>query len=121
MQFRILFSNSLSKVKMIILNDLSYSKSFMQRLSNDVSFVCEFFWNIDKKTKNNQSWWVLFSLDLQIVNKHYQNEVTLRGPNLSLKCFQPFEVLIYVKRGFTSCHTYNVGSVGQRAAKLPSV
>ena len=38
--------------------------------------------------------------------------------NLSLKWCQPLECLTYIERGIRSVHTGNIGSVGQRAAKL---
>ena len=34
-----------------------------------------------------------------LVNKHYQNEVTLTGQNLSLKCCQPVEILTHFITG----------------------
>ena len=55
-----------------------------------------------------------------LVNKPYVNEVILRGQNLSFKCCQPFELLTYIERGIRSFYIFNVWSVGQRAAKLPS-
>ena len=56
-----------------------------------------------------------------LVNKHYKNEVTLREQNLLLKCCKPLEMLIYFEEGFRSFHTFNIGSIGQRAAKLLAV
>ena len=34
-----------------------------------------------------------------LVNKHYQNEVTLTGQNPPLKCCQPLEILAQLKTG----------------------
>ena len=34
-----------------------------------------------------------------LVNKHFQNEVTLTGQNLPLKCCQPLEILAQLKTG----------------------
>ena len=50
-----------------------------------------------------------------LVNKHYQNEVTLTGQNPTLKCYQPLEILTYFE------NTGYMGSVGKRAVKLPYV
>ena len=52
-----------------------------------------------------------------LLNKPYENEVTLKGQNTPLKCCQPLELLLYIEREFRSFHTYNIGSLGQRAAK----
>ena len=51
-----------------------------------------------------------------LLNKLYENEVTLTGQNPLLKCCQPLEFLTQLKsvRSFE-----NLGSVGQRA--LPAV
>ena len=57
----------------------------------------------------------------RLLNKPYKNEVTLREKNLSLKCCQSLELLIYFEREFRSFPTDNKGSINQRAAKLPSV
>ena len=60
-------------------------------------------------------------LRLHTVNKPYENEVTLRGKNMPLKCCQPLKLLMYVERVVRSFHTITTESVGQRAAKLLSV
>ena len=76
-----------------------------------------------------QGRWKLSKLDAQyiqlcplayvwLLNKPYENEVTLRGKNIPLKCCQPHELLMYIERGLRSFHTGNIGSVGQRATKL---
>ena len=49
-----------------------------------------------------------------LVNKHYQNEVTLTGQRPPLKCCQPLEILT-LYNGLRSLNDRNVGSVGQRA------
>ena len=53
-----------------------------------------------------------------LLNKHF--EVISRGQKMSLKCYQPLEILTYVEKGVRSFHTGNLGAVGQRATKLPS-
>ena len=50
-----------------------------------------------------------------------QTEVILRGQNIPLKCCQPLELLIYIRKGLRSFHTDNLGSVGQRAVKWPAI
>ena len=42
----------------------------------------------------------------------YENEVILRGQNISLKCYQPLELLTHFREGIRSLHTSNIGSVG---------
>ena len=56
-----------------------------------------------------------------VVNKHYENEVTLREQNLPLKYCQRLKKLTYFEERFRSFHTFNIGSVGQTAAKLLAV
>ena len=46
------------------------------------------------------------------------NEVILRGHNLSLKCCQSLELLIYRGLRYRNLRRSSIGSVGQRAAKL---
>ena len=58
---------------------------------------------------------------VQLLNRPYGYEVIARGQNIPLKCCQSLELLMYIGRGIKSFHTGNIGSVGQRAAKLPSV
>ena len=53
----------------------------------------------------------------RLLNKPYENEVTLTGQNLALKCCQPFEL----SKGFRSFNAEKMGSVGQRAAKLLNI
>ena len=53
-----------------------------------------------------------------LVSKHYGNEVTLRGQNIPLNCCQPLKPLEW---RFRPLDIVDVGSVGQRIAKLPSV
>ena len=62
-----------------------------------------------------QSWTFAY---MQLIDKSFENEVTLRGQNISLKCYQPLELMLYFGEGFRSIHTGNIGSVGQRASKL---
>ena len=51
----------------------------------------------------------------------YENEVILRGQNISLECCQPLELLTHFRNGIRSLHIFYVGSLGQRAAKLLAV
>ena len=49
----------------------------------------------------------------------------MRGQKLPSKWFQSLELFIYIYihigKGFRSFHTGSIGSVGQRAAKLPAL
>ena len=45
----------------------------------------------------------------------------MREQNISLKCYQPHELLIHFGKGVRSLYIGNIGSVGQRAAKLLAV
>ena len=56
-----------------------------------------------------------------LVNKHYQNEVTLTGKNEPLESCQPLEILAPRKMGLDLFYDKNMGSVGQRAAKLLAI
>ena len=58
---------------------------------------------------------------VRLLNKTYENEVTLRGQKIHLKCCQHAELLMYIERGFIFFHTIDIGWVRQRAAKLPTV
>ena len=58
---------------------------------------------------------------IRSLNKSYENEVTLREQKLPLKCCQLTELLIYIERGFRSFHTFDIGSVDQKAANLLSI
>ena len=49
------------------------------------------------------------------------NELTLTGRNPSLKFCKPLELLRQLKKGFRSFDSENLGSVGQRAAKLLAI
>ena len=57
----------------------------------------------------------------QLLNKPNVNKVILRKKNIPLKSFQPLEMLRYFEEGLRSFHTSNIGSAGQRAAKLLDV
>ena len=46
-----------------------------------------------------------------LLNKPYENEVTLRGQNIPLKCCKHAKLLMCIGRGLRSFHTLNVGSV----------
>ena len=52
---------------------------------------------------------------IRLVNKPCENEVVLREQNISLKCFQPLELLMYFGRVVRSLQKSNIGSVGKRA------
>ena len=65
-----------------------------------------------------QSWTFAY---IWLFNKPYENEVTLRGQNIRLKCYQPLELMLYFGKGLKSFHRVNLGSVGQRASKLLAV
>ena len=54
-----------------------------------------------------------------LVNKHYEYKVTLIKQNLPLKCCPPLEMLIYFEKRIF--HTFNIGSVDQKSAKLLAV
>ena len=56
----------------------------------------------------------------RLLNKQNENRVTLRGQNISKKCFQSLELLLYFKGGIRSFLRGNIGSVSKRAAKLPA-
>ena len=58
---------------------------------------------------------------IRLLNKPYENEVTLRGQNIILKCYQALELRLYFGKGFRSFYTGNIGSVGQKASKLLAV
>ena len=47
--------------------------------------------------------------------------MSLRRQNLLLKCCQSLELFIYIGKRFRSFHTGNIGSVGQKAAKLLAI
>ena len=54
----------------------------------------------------------------RLINKPYVNEGILRRLKIKLKNFQPIEMLLHFEEGPRSFHTFNIGSVGQRAVKL---
>ena len=54
----------------------------------------------------------------KLLNK---NEVILREQNPPLKRCKPLELLTYFEIEFRTFNKGNMGSLGQRAAKLPSV
>ena len=56
----------------------------------------------------------------RLLNKLCENEVTLREKSLPLTCCKHFEHLTHFEIIFTSFNAGNMGSVGQRDAKLPS-
>ena len=68
--------------------------------------------------KHIQSWTFAY---IRLLNKPYENELTLRGQNICLKCYQPLKLMLYFGKGLRSFHTGNIGSVGQRASKLLAV
>ena len=58
---------------------------------------------------------------IRSLNKSHVNGVTLKEQNPLLKNCQPLELLTYFEKRFRSLNTGNMGSLGQRAAKLPSI
>ena len=57
----------------------------------------------------------------RLLHKPYVNEVTLREHNPSLKCCYPLDFSNSYFSTFRTFNAVNIGSVGQRAAKLRSV
>ena len=53
--------------------------------------------------RNKQECIQLRAKNTPLVNKHYENEVTLREEDLPLKCCLPLKMLMYFKKGFKSC------------------
>ena len=49
----------------------------------------------DKSKKNDSEVQLRAKQMAHLVNKHYQNEVTLTGQNLPLKCCKPVEILTH--------------------------
>ena len=58
---------------------------------------------------------------IRLLNKPYENEVTLTGQNPPLKCCKLLELLTNFKKRFRSLNAENSKSVGQRAAKLMAI
>ena len=56
-----------------------------------------------------------------LLDKSYENGVIFRGQNLPSKCYQPLELPIHSEKRFRSFQTGNIGSVGQKVAKLLAV
>ena len=83
----------------------------MQKIRRFIKKVVHIELNI--QLKSNQT--------AQLLHKPYINEFILTGQNLPLKCCQTLDLLIHFEEGFMSFHTLNIGSVGQRAAKLLSI
>ena len=57
----------------------------------------------------------------RLLNKTYENEVTLTGQNPPLECCEHIEILCTVRKKSRSLNAKNFGSVGKRAAKLLAV
>ena len=57
---------------------------------------------------------------IRLLNKPYENEVTLREQKIPLQCCQSLDFL-YVFKRFRSFIAINIKSVGQRALKLLAV
>ena len=51
---------------------------------------------------------------VRLLNKPYENEVTLRGQNMSLKYYQPLKFMFFFEKGFRSFNAESLGSLGQR-------
>ena len=58
---------------------------------------------------------------IRLHTKPHEYEINTRAPNIYLKCCQHLELLIYFEKGLRSFYSGNIGSVGQRAAKLLGV
>ena len=56
-----------------------------------------------------------------VTNKPYVNEVTLRGQKPPLKCCWPLDFWCAFLQDLDSSNEKNLGSVSQRAAKLPAI
>ena len=69
-------------------------------------------------SKYIQSWTFVY---IRLLDSPCENEVTFRGQNICLKCYQSLELLLYFGKGFRSFNAGNIGSVGQRASKLLAV
>ena len=91
--------------------------TFTQKIVKQPLFSRILFLEYEKQAHDIQSWTFAY---VWLLNKPYVNWVTLREQNQSLKCCQPLELLIYFGKGFRSFATGNIGSVGQRAAKVDS-
>ena len=50
-------------------------------------------------------------LYIWLLNKPYENEVTMRGQNICLKYYQPLEFELHFGKGFRSFNTENLVSV----------
>ena len=57
----------------------------------------------------------------RLLNKPYENEVTLTGKTPPLMCCQPLEILTNFKKDLDRLLKEYIKSVGQRAAKLPAI
>ena len=51
---------------------------------------------------------------IQVIDKPYEHEDTLREQTLSLKCFQPLKLLISLGKRFRAFHALIIESVNQR-------
>ena len=91
----------------------SHHKARLKQGRREASIQCKNFFFWDKQL------WIF--VNARLLNKSYENEVTLREQDICWKCCQPLELLTYIKRGFRYFHTGNKVSVGQRAAKLPYI
>jgi len=57
----------------------------------------------------------------RLLNKPYENEVTLREQIPPLECCHPPKLFLFFEKRFRSFNTGNMESVRQRAAKLLSI
>ena len=69
-------------------------------------------------SKYIHSWTFVY---IRLLDRPYENEVTFKGQNICLKCYQSLELMLYFGKGFRSFHKGNIGFVGQRASKLLAV
>ena len=80
-------------------------------------FVEKEIYYLHNKKKSNDIQLPFFAYTRSI-NQPYENEVILGGQNISLKCYLPLDLLTHFRKGIRSLHTFDIGSLGQRAAKL---
>ena len=65
--------------------------------------------NLIVKREFKQAHTVMNICLLMVLDKPYENEVTLRGQKICLKCYQLLKLIIYFGKGFRSFHKGNVG------------
>ena len=76
---------------------LIFSNLDLNRLQS-IAFYFKIRW------ENIQSW--TFA-NIRLLNKTYENEVTLIGQNICSKCYQPLKIMLYFEKRFRSFHSGN--------------